>query len=316
MTLRRLGRGRALRFSVLPAAGAVVILAFALCVPGAGAAQLIKPSFTVGVGSVLPTEGGVTQLSVSCPGRDKGACRGSVSLVPRGQTAQALGPQALATRSFDLKTGGDADLRLHLDADARGGLTSGPLFVTAVLRSAGVNAPVGERQEAVAHEQLQRPSAPPTKTRAPTATASGDVTYSWKYDIRPGSAIGLPDFSCPSSAPQVAEGREHRSPGKIADIVEAEGKIEVSASDGTGYAGFDRASTSRIQGGIHEWTTMTGWPEGTLFYNSIWAPLFKAGHFSLKVTCTDVGGLSGAARLIGWWDVDGPYLQNFFPWKW
>lgn len=315
MTLRPSGRRRAPRFLVSPAAGVVVLLALALFAPGAGAAQPIRPVFAVGLGSVLPTQGGITEVSISCPDRDKGACRGSVSLIPRGQTAQALGSQALATGSFELKAGEDVDLRLHLAPEARGDLSSGPLSVTAVLRSAGISGPAAERQEAVAHERPYSPSVAPTMARALAATAGDGTTYSWNYDIPAGSALVLKEFSCPSSAPLVASGREHRSPGKIVDIVESEGKIEASASDGTGYAGFDRASTSRIQGALDEWTNMTGWPKGNFFYNSVWAPLFKAGHFSVSVTCTDTGGL-GAARLLGWWDAGATALQNFFPWKW
>lgn len=315
MTLRLFGRGRALRFLVSPVAGVVILLALALFAPDAGAAQPITPAFAIGLGSVLPTQGGVTEVSLSCPDRDKGTCRGSVSLVPRGQTAQVLGSQALATGSFDLKAGEDVDLKLHLAPEATGDLSSGPLFVTAVLRSAGTSGPAAERQEALAHERVYSPSVAPTTTRALASTAGDGTTYSWNYDIPAGSALLLKQFSCPSSAPLVAKGREHRSAGKIVDIVDSEGKIEASASDGTGYAGFDRASTSRIQGDINEWTNMTGWPKGGFFYNSVWAPLFKAGHFSVKVTCTDVGGLD-AARILGSWDADAPALKDFFPWKW
>ena len=65
------------------------------------------------------------------------------------------------------------------------------------------------------------------------------------------------------------------------------GKIEYSASAGTGYAGFNVPTVSEFDFDDNTYYNMQGWPTGGFSFNSIWAPPLAAGSFSLKVTCTD-----------------------------
>jgi hypothetical protein len=55
---------------------------------------------------------------------------------------------------------------------------------------------------------------------------------------------------------------------------------------------------------------MRGWVEGTIFYNSIWAPLGSAGHFELTMTCTDD---ADAAAYMQKRDTDD-WFYLVFPW--
>jgi hypothetical protein len=95
-------------------------------------------------------------------------------------------------------------------------------------------------------------------------------------------------------------------------------KIQPKASDGVGYAGFDRAHVSDplAPPEIYAFTTgriMFGWPEGGFFHNSIWAPLDKAGHFSFTAFCWP-HRRSGEAHVQA--HSDTFYDQRrFFPWK-
>lgn len=306
-SLTRSSRSR----SFLLAASVASLLALGAFVAAASGAAPIKPRFATGLGSALPNGGGQAMVSVSCPEGKEGSCRGSVSLVPRGQTESELGGGAVASRSFQLAAGVDADLKLNLDEKAVSELPDGPLRLTAVLRSSGASKPVADRPVTVSRPEIYTP---PAQASASQALASGSTKFSWDINIPAGKAVVMKDFSCPANAPLVAKGREHVSPGKLVDIVESEGRITYYASDGVGYAGFDRPKVKGTRS-INEWTNMTGWPQGGFFSNSIWAPIGKAGKFSLTVICDDVNGLE-AARLLGSWDASTAYVKNFFPWKW
>ena len=116
----RAGRRACLWGSLL----SLVVAGFAAA--GASAATSIRPEFAKGLGSVLPTGGGTTEVNISCPDRGSGNCRGSVSIVPRGTTERALGKRVLASKSFTLRGGWDGDLKLRLDGPARSLLCTGP----------------------------------------------------------------------------------------------------------------------------------------------------------------------------------------------
>ena len=264
---------------------------------GASAATSIRPEFAKGLGSVLPTGGGTTEVNISCPDRRSGNCRGErLNRASRDYRAGAVGKRVLASKSFTLRGGWDGDLKLRLDGPARSLLSHGPLFVTVVLRAAGSAKPVSERRVAIAHERLF--SAPGRVTVA-RAADDGSEVFSFDWTIPAHNALVLKAFSCPESMPLVAAGRRRSQPAKPVDIVETAGELDAKAGSGTGYAGFDRANTKFYKGGINEWRNMTGWPKGDFFFNSIWAPLLNAGHFSLKVTCRNGSGTRGrpAARL-------------------
>jgi len=140
-----------------------------------------------------------------------------------------------------------------------------------------------------------------------------NIEYSWDWTIPSHHYMPLKDFKCPASAPRVAaDGRQ------IGFISSYEAKVEVKADDGVGYAGWDHVDTtantftvpapynSRVK-----MTNMIGWPEGGVFYNSIWAPVFSDGDFSLKVTCTSAAP-ENSARVFA--DSGGKHYENFLPW--
>ena len=148
----------------------------------------------------------------------------------------------------------------------------------------------------------------------PEAADDGSEVFSFDWTIPAHNALVLKAFSCPESMPLVAAGRRRSQPGKPGRHRRNGGELDAKAGSGTGYAGFDRANTKFYKGGINEWRNMTGWPKGDFFFNSIWAPLLNAGHFSLKVTCRNGSGTE-VARLLDY-GADSNYNKDFFPWKW
>ncbi len=299
-------------------AAAVLGLAAGLTVglwsASASAATSGRAVFSTGLGSVLPTGAGIAEVSIGCPATAPGACRGSVVLVPRGDTARTLGSRALASAQFRLARGADADLKLRLSGPARRALSHGPLYVIAVLRGAGSRSPVNviaKRPVALASE---RPfNAPPQAPRASAAyecpSSQGVyaqcMDFSWSWKIPAGHFLKMNRFSCPADMPRVAQGRQLLVEIGAGVVSEFRGKLEASASDGTGYGAFKKAivKTTHATDAI-SFFNMLGWPQGHFESNSIWAPLFRDGSFSLKVTCTSATGTDAA------WIDDGDSVES------
>jgi hypothetical protein len=278
----------------------------------------LKPSFSRGTGAVLPTKDGVTHVRVDCArgGKvKKGSCTGSVSLVPRGQTADKLGSHPIASKGFFLRAHHGVTLVLRLNQGARGALAQGPLLVTAILRKTGLSErPVAQRPAAIVRPQaFKAPPQAPHARHVPGSRGSNNIEYSWDWTIPAHHYMVLNDFKCPNSAPRVAwDGRQ------VGFISSYKAKVEVTAGDGVGYSGWDHvdttASTFNVDAPYNskvKMTNMIGWPEGGLFYNSIWAPVFSDGSFSLKVTCTNAAP-ENSARVHA--DSGGKHYENFLPW--
>jgi hypothetical protein len=275
-----------------------------------------KAVFSRGIGAVLPTNGKLTEVSVSCPKRSGRVCRGSVALVPRGRTARTLGSRRLARASFRLARGAQADLKLRLSLSARRALSRGPLYVTAVLGAAGSRSPVkiiAKRPVALA---TGRPFTALTAPRASDPYECGPdycVDFSWSWTIPAAHYLVMPQFTCPAAHPRLAQGRVPTSYGTDA-------KIAASASNGTGYAAFDvPALGPKIEtDDPNIWfNNMVGWPQGDVLSNNVWAPLFDDGHFKLVATCTDALPLDGSAWMVNPSSrhADEVWYDKFFPWK-
>jgi hypothetical protein len=285
-------------------------------VGSAGAAAAAKPQFSRGIGPVLPNDGTQAQVSIECPGGSGGVCRGSVALVPRGATARSLGSGAVASRSFTLARGADADLRLRLSGPARTALSRGPLFLTAILRAAGSGSPPATLKVAIARER--RDTAPLRLVSAAHVAAAGIDEFHWLATIPALSVLYLGKFTCPANFPVVAGvlGVQRGPPG-VPPHYRAD--IQVTAS-GADYAGFDRpelGGTERqvLSGYIFTFRLMAGWAEGNLLYNSIWTG-FSAVDFKLKVSCTVENGTRIRARYLDSGnDPESRGYKLFFPWK-
>jgi hypothetical protein len=283
-------------------------LSIGLGAGSAGAAAAAKPLFSRGIGPVLPNDGTQAQVSIECPGGSGGACRGSVSLVPRGATARSLGSRAVASRSFSLARGADADLLLRLSGPARTALSRGPLFVTAILRAAG--SPPATLKVAIARER--RDTAPLRLVASARVAAAGIDEFHYFATIPALSFLRLGKFTCPSNYPVVAGIPREAYVSNSADI-------QITA-DGADYAGFDRpelggTESQLVVGYLYVYRLMAGWPEGTLFYNSIWAG-FSAVDFRLTVVCTVEGGTRIRARYRdGGNDPTDRAYKKLFRWK-
>jgi hypothetical protein len=305
--------------------GLAVGLTVGLWSGSASAATSGRTVFSKGLGSVLPTGAGIAEVSIGCPATAPGACRGSVVLVPRGDTARTLGSRALASAQFRLARGADADLKLRLSGPARRALSHGPLYVIAVLRGAGSRSPVNVIAQRPAALASERPfKAPPQAPRASDAyecpiqgVDAQCMDFSWSWKIPAGHYLKMNSFSCPADMPRVAQGRQLLVEIGAGVVTEFRGKLEASAGDGTGYGAFNQAIVKTTHGGTDaiSFFNMLGWLQGHLERNSIWAPLFRDGSFSLKVTCTSATDTDAA------WIDDGNSVESaisgptlFFPW--
>ena len=198
---------------------------------GSATSPASTPVFSRGMGAVLPNDGTRAQVGVSCPEHAPRACAGSVTLVPRGGTANTLGSGAIARASFRLVPGRDAQLKLPLTSSARAALKRGPLSVRAV-----VGPSASSRRVTVAREALY--TAPGRRVVVGFASAD-ERDYEWSWTIPKGKALAVPKFSCPDDMPRLTPG-SHFLPYKrgIGGVWDA--AMRVTAGDGTGYGGFDR----------------------------------------------------------------------------
>ncbi|MFN8217142.1 MAG: hypothetical protein U0R71_11165 [Solirubrobacterales bacterium] len=304
---------RAHRAPLLAAALVLIVAAFA----GSATALAAAPQLQVdpASGAALPTAGGKVELNLLCAGGGGQDCRGRVELSGRG-SASGLG-EVLARDTVPVRTGDTADPRLALDAAARDFLReTGPLPVTI-----SISRPDGStdsRRGAIV-AMTPVPVGAPTVSRggARISAVAGDntLTYTWSKKLRAGTAAVMGDFRCPASHPFVARG------GGI--WYGYAGDVKLTASEDVGYAAFTDVAVKPFWSqdafaGMRVWT-MTGWYEGGLFRNSIWAPPFKEGSFRLSITCSSrpIGtGLDDSPADL----VQEPYrgitpsITTFMPW--
>jgi hypothetical protein len=236
-------------------------------------------------GTAMPTAGGEIELNLVCSGNGKQDCKGRVELLARGSADEL--ESVLAGDPVAVDVGEEADPRFALSEEAREYLRdSGALPVTIVIRQP--DGSTASRQSVIA-EAKPVPIGPPTVSNRGGASSSAveeenTLTYTWSKKLRWGTAAVMGDFRCPASHPFVARGNP-------AGYYGWSGDVQLSASAGVGYAAFDDVVAKpfwdrEFLGGHRAWT-MTGWYEGGLFRNSIWAPAFEDGSFRLSVTCTN-----------------------------
>ena len=297
---------------------ALVVAGAASAQPGAHAARPGKLKLDKQIGNALPTKGGISIVDVDCPGRpDGGVCAGTIRLLPRGAKTKALvGSAPIATASARLPSGTTRQIRMKLNARARAAIRGeeNSLVTTVELRSRGT---VTRRLEVVVDFKGVRGHARPDRVTRGQFKAGGATvnyqTYTWKWDIPVRKFLELPDFRCPSYAPQLTTNgnkviywnyNERRDLGFQA-------YMDARARSGTGYSNFTQNHLKQSYDGYRTFWYMVGWPSGDWFHNSVWAPLaFDDGHFELTVTCTDKTDVLGSTAII--YESDRAYLM--FPW--
>jgi hypothetical protein len=294
---------------------ALVAVGAAAAQPGARQAPPGTLRLDAQTGAMLPTRGGISLVNVDCRGRPEGgACAGSVRLLPRGQQTRALvGPTPVARGSSRLPQGTSKTLRLHLSARARQAIRgdANVLKLTVEIRSNGQVSRhldlVDDFKPVLGHK---RPDSTRVARRRLAGATAATKTYEWKWDIPVRHYLQLPDFRCPSNMPSVATNGVQLSKWNISNRIDMgkQGKLQEYSSH-AGIAGFNVPHT-REDGGYTKHWVMTGWPQGTWNYNSIWAPVaFDDGHFELKVTCTD-SDLFTVDQAYMW----GAPFAWMFPW--
>lgn len=116
------------------------------------------------------------------------------------------------------------------------------------------------------------------------------------------------EFKCPAEAPYIKSNGSYRSPNKhptvkawhIADMT-------MNASEGVGYANFNKATSQKDDEGF---LLLTGWTAGSIWENSIWAPPFDSATADLYVTCTSSADHSVVAYALS----DQYSAGAAFPW--
>jgi hypothetical protein len=292
-----------------------VLAGSAAAQPGAYSARPGTMRLDAQTGAMLPTRGGISLVNVDCRGRsDGGGCAGSVRLLPRGQDTRALvGSAPIARGSARLPQGTSRTLRLKLNARARAAIRgdANVLKVTVEIRSNGQVMRhldlVDDFKPLLGHKRPDRTGVVRRGLAGATATTK---TFFWKWNIPVRTYLELPDFRCPSYAPNVATNGVQLSKWNVSNRIEMgqQGKLR-EYSKKAGIAGFTVPHT-RADGGYTKHYVMTGWPQGNWNYNSIWAPVaFDDGYFELEVTCTDSTSFSRDQAYM-WGE---PYAW-MFPW--
>jgi hypothetical protein len=296
------------RVASIVGASALLAAALAAVPSSADAAASSKLSFAKGIGAALPNKGGMVQVAVACSGGAKRGCRGSVALVPRDATEEALGGDDVASEGFEVGRNRTKTIRLDLGDSAHEILGDGRLRLTAVLRSAGSRKPVAAREVAVERAQIDTRPVRISVRRL----AANTEEFSFVWNVTAGHYIVVKRWTCPAELPRVAAGFEVGFDIRLA-------KIRYAASDGTGYMGFRiPAISNRVELHTkgHFYRNMLGWSEGNFWENSIWAPLGSAGRFELTVTCTDGDRVFESAIWHDNENRDDPsYYGQIFPWR-
>ena len=298
-----------------PFVAALVALVVSISVGTAAAAAPTELKLDPASGTAMPTAGGKIELNLVCTGNGKQDCKGRVELLALGSADEL--DSVLAGDPVSVVVEDEGDPHFALSEEARQYLReAGPLPVTIAIRQ-----PDGStvaRRSVIADLKAVPVGAPTVSGRTgASASAVGEntLTYTWSKKLKWGTLAVMGNFRCPASHPLVAEG-EGIWYGRAGDV-------KLTASDGVGYAGFDDPVAKpywdgTFLGGFRAWT-MTGWYEGGLFRNSIWAPAFKDGSFQLSITCTNrpVGSNLADPPAYMWQEpYKGiePSVSTFLPW--
>jgi hypothetical protein len=298
---------------------ALALAALALAL-GAQAA-LAAPSgleFDADAGQALPVAGGRTAVDLVCPGGSSN-CAGKVALVPRGRAAEDLGTDPVAASGkLNAEPGAGVEPRLALSAAARRWIAdNGPLPVAAEVEGPGrdpsrslfleeptwATAPAPERQSL---------GSSPARSLATASAEPNFERFQWSFDLKPGTALKLRDFRCPSSAPWVMQRYDAWFPGG------RPGDISLVVSDGVGFGSFKDVHVQKKSYGYNDYQLLQGWPEGDFFSNNFFAPVFKGGTVKMSLTCTNVPFTEhdGAANLRVESDTKNPYPTEWLlPWN-
>lgn len=261
---------------------AALLLALFCLAGSAAAAQPNAFSFDRFGGQVLAVGSGKVGVEVDCGLASTNECHGRVSVLPRGEAVATLGSGPVASsRGLQADRGEDLEPRLSLDEDALSWLRQrGPLPVTVELRRR--DGKTLSKSMFVARVELVKAPAPTRKVLASASDASlVTQSYSWDFKLKAGTAVVLRQFRCPDSASFVARGSKSNRAGRPGDFT-------VKASDGVGYGAFDIPTVKAFwEPGTSRYWTLAGWPEGSLWHNNVFAPLFTGGTFSMTVLCTN-----------------------------
>jgi hypothetical protein len=295
----------------------LVAVLVAACLGAASAAAAPADlKFDPADGAALPSGGGKVQVSLVCEGDSKKDCKGRIEILGRGgaddlHSVLAGGPAAVAVDHTE-------DQLLTLTQEAHDYLREvGPIPVEVVIRRP--DGSTESREFAIEEPKLVSLGAPTVAVRGrATASTIDDLkTYSWSRNLRGGTALEMGEFRCPADFPLVAGGKGIWY-GRA-------GRVDLNASEGVGYAAFDNVIEKPYWNaddftGLRVWS-MVGWWAGNLFRNSIWAPPFKPGTFTLTISCTRMGyrlteGEPDRPAFLYQepWKGGFPSVSTFMPW--
>jgi hypothetical protein len=263
-------------------------------------------------GSELPNVNGKVEVFVACSGSASNAsCSGTVELSPRGPSTQRLtGSPTLASASITIPLNGERSVILSLSRRVREALTGHVLALTVTLRQRNRN-PISRRMLAARERPVIGHSHPNHVVRHILGSAS-DISYNWEWDFGPHSYLILPEFTCPPNAPFVrSNGTKVEDRDDSNKVIRTISKADIVAvaKAGTGYAGFRVPKIRTTRDGGKELYQMFGWPEGSVFSNSVWSPLTESGHFNLTVTCASTYVAQVSVGL-----AFSDQVQRIFPW--
>jgi hypothetical protein len=274
--------------------------------------------FDPDAGQAIPLAGTKTAVDLACP-QGKSDCVGKVELVPRGPAAADLGIDPVATSGkLTADPGEDAEPRLGLSAAARQWISdNGPLPVTAEVEGPGPDPSralfVEEPTWVTAPDPTHKPlGVSPAHSLATASAESNFERFQWKFELKPGTAVKLRDFRCPSSAPWIMQRHAAWFPGG------RPGDISLVVSDGVGFGSFKDVHAQRYSYGYNDYWLLQGWPEGDFFSNNFFAPVFKSGTVKMSLTCTNVDFTEpdGAANLRVESDLHNAYPTSWLlPWN-
>ena len=301
------------------ARGLVVLAGLASAwIPAAAAGAAPQPvgggrmEFAPFAGSELQNANGKAEVLVACSGSATNArCSGTVELSPRGSSTRRLtGSATLASASITIPAGSERGVILRLSRRVRKALTGHVLDLTVKLRQRNRH-PISRRMMAARERPVIGHSHPDRVIRHTLGSAS-DVTYNWKWDFGPGKYLIVPEFTCPPNAPFVrSNGTTVEDRDDSHKVIRAISKADIVAvaKAGTGYGGFRVPKIRTTREGRKELFQMFGWPEGSVFSNSVWAPILDSGHFELTVTCADTYVAQVSLGL-----AFSAQVQRIFPW--
>lgn len=285
---------------------ALLLTAAALAAGAGSRSASPRLKFDPAMGQTLPWRGNVVSVMVDCAGAN--SCSGRLIIRPADSaTRQLTGNVPIA--SARIKVGkGSTDLSPRLSPRAKRALDRDrALHVIATLRpsSDSIRVSIGSETAFRGH-----PKPNSVHVNHPGGSGGGTIKeFTWKWNIPARSYLLVPGFKCPDDARYIATngkgivGIRNTVVGKV-------GRLDLNAGEGAGYAKFDDPDLRYADGDGRR--IMLGWPTGSAWRNSIWAPLTSSVRVELHAWCTD--DFSNPAYIDDKYVSPNHHETALFPW--